>query len=70
MTDMATVLDALAESGKKGGKEARDKYSKMNTTMQHKLQKKLHSAYGEDVEAVSNSDIKKNIARGTTDPGY
>merc|ERR1711909_43104 len=49
--DMATVLDALAESGKKGGKLARDKYSKMNTTMQHKLQKKLHSAYGEDVDA-------------------
>merc|ERR1712179_283333 len=69
--DMATVLDALAESGKKGGKEARDKYSKMNTTMQHKLQKKLHSAYGEDVDArEQEARMSQDATQGVSSSYY
>ena len=55
---MDAVLEALAESGK-SGKAISEAYSKLNTTMQEKLQKKLSSSFGEDVDAVSISESDK-----------
>ena len=55
---MDSVLEALAESGKIG-KAISEGYSKLNTTMQNKFQKKLGGSFGEDVDAVSVSEPDK-----------
>ena len=50
--EISAVLDALPESGKEGKKVA-EAYKEMDTATQHKIQKKIRSAYGEDLDAVS-----------------
>ena len=68
-SELSLVLGALPEEGRKA-------YKLMNSTMQRIFQKKIRSAYGEDLEKVSISvpnfyDIPKNtfsqMIEGVTD---